>query len=81
MKFLSFIFILLELINLSVFLIPNWDLKYSSVDLLPDGISKNGIIIYDYNYDKASSTDRNFHAVLTKNITRNDDSNIINAEN
>ena len=79
MKFLSFIFILLELINLSLLLIPNWNLKYSSVDLLPDGSSKNDIIIYDYNYNGASY-DRNFHAVLTKNITRSD-SNIINAQN
>ena len=79
MKFISFFSFFLELINLSLLLVPNWDLKNSSIDLLPQEKQTNNITIYDYKYDKSESI-RNFHAVLAKNISRNN-SNIINVQN
>ena len=59
-----FLSIFLELLNLSFSLIPIWDLKNSSVNLLPLNNYSNEILIYNYSNDKLS-------VILTKKLARN----------
>ena len=62
MKNLIFLYILLELINLSFNIIPLWNFKKSSIDLITS--DKKDFIIYEKKED-------NLHALLTKKITKN----------
>ena len=68
MNALNFFFIIFSSIKLSKSLIPIWDLKNSSFDLLETS-NTNEIIIYEKKED-------NLHTVLSKSITRDKDGKI-----